>query len=179
MWADTLRAANAVEYEELIQQHRTTNQAVLDAARSLRERQRSPVSTIPVFWAPTVNMLAWRMVERFIARDAAKRCNGSCALICPSNDPQVSKLLQSFNDQLAKRTSHTVKWAHETPASEEETALLRCLNVDGHKITAPWHPEEAVPGRHVSSVIEEATHFSRLRGLPAAPSPYSFWGKEP
>jgi UvrD-like helicase family protein/AAA domain-containing protein len=105
-WLKECKASGA-EHIELSIPHRTNVSSILYTAHCLRENIKASSPTIEKFAAPTVPMLAWKIAQAFLKREL----DGTCAIICPTADPQLDALLDSANNQLAKRgIQRGIRW---------------------------------------------------------------------
>ena len=167
-WVEDLRKKNRIEYEELTKCNRTDVPAILRAARALRDDVRATECTVPVYYGQTPEQLAYRMVERFMGWGGKKPITETCALIALSlDDIQLSKLMNSFKGQLARRTQRQVDWSQETSQEREQKQLFEELG-----ITSPggqWFSKKKLLGTQASCISEDVVRFCRLRGVEEIP----------
>lgn len=168
-WATNLKAEGSLAYEDLTKCHRTENDGVLRAARALRDNIRASNATVPVYYAPNVGPAAMRMVGRFLAWKADKITTGSCALIVLSlDDPLLSKLLSSFDNQLAKKNpTRRVAWSSALPESEQRKQLFAELGINNREDV--WEPRTAAAGHLANTVSRDIRRFAKLRGMASVP----------
>jgi len=167
-WVEDLRKKNRIDYEELTKCNRTDVLALLRAARALRDDVRATECTVPVYYGQTPEQLAYRMVERFMGWGGKKPITETCALIALSlDDIQLSKLMNSFKGQLARRTQRQVDWSQETSQEREQKQLFEELG-----ITSPggqWFAKKKLLGTQASCISEDVVRFCRLRGVEEIP----------
>jgi len=170
-WAGELREQGAVFYEDLAGCRRTNEQAILRAARALRDDVRATNHTVPVYWAPTPPMLAWRIVERFLPWSSQQPIHaGTCALIALSlDDPLLESLLQSFQNQLSRRMPKAqVRWVRQLTEEETVERLLGLLGISaGGAAGNIWKPPHLVNDSHAAAIAREIERFAKLRGIQA------------
>jgi hypothetical protein len=170
-WIEELRQRELVAYENLTKCRRTDDEGILRAARALRDNIRATDQTVPVYWAPTPEMLAWRLVERFLPRRNQIR-SGKCALITLSlEDPLLGKLLGSFQHQLARHyVQREIRWSRHETEDKQRQQLLECLGVcDPRAVGAVWEQDKATTDDRATAVVRQIMSFAKLRGIDPIP----------
>ena len=170
-WARTQEANGAGIIEELTTCHRTPVTGILNAARCLRENTPSTGRTISVVCCPKHGPAAWRIIERLVCCASSDRWTGTCALICPSHDPVLGRVLESCANQLRKKNLGPIRWQVECSAEEEQSRTATSLGLatatpdsDGSWQT-PSGPLDGV----ATNVLNRVQRFARLRGIDAIP----------
>ena len=170
-WARTQEAIGAGIIEELTTCHRTSVTGNLDAARCLRDNTPSTGRTIPVVCCPNHGPAAWKIIERLVCCASSDRWTGTCALICPSHDPVLGRVLESCANQLRKKNLGPIRWQVECSAEEEQSRTATSLGLatatpdsDGSWQT-PSGPLDGV----ATNVLNRVQRFARLRGIDAIP----------
>jgi superfamily I DNA/RNA helicase len=168
-WATKLNAEGSIAYEDLTGCHRTDNDGVLSAARALRDNVKSSSITVPVYHAPNVGPAAMRMVGRFFPWSTNRITTGSSALIVLSlDDPLLTKLLTSFDNQLAKRhPGRKIAWSSSLAEPEQRKQLYADLGISGREDS--WVSQIAPASRLASTVARDVRRFARLRGMTDIP----------
>ena len=168
-WAKELRADQRAEITELIACHRTSNEGILEAARCLRDNIQATETTVPVICCPREEPVAWKIIEKLVFN--TKRWTGTTALICPSHDPFIQKVLNSCNAQLQKRNCRPIHWDVEYSTKEEQDKIRASLGLgenqgetDGQWVQ-PNTPLDPI-GAHV---LARSQRFARLKGLKLIP----------
>lgn len=171
-WAQTLKDQGAISYHDLSGCQRTANQEILNSARALRGNVKVNGPAVPVYYAPTAPVAAWRLVERFLPYGTAKKIKtGTCALIALSvDDPLLKNLLASFHNQLAKKTKRAIHWSCQLAEAHERKQLLAGLGIDAAQTSgAVWAPEQSITGKQASRISRDIVRFSKLRGISPIP----------
>lgn len=170
-WARTQEATGAGTMEELTICHRTSVSDILDAARCLRDNTPSTGRTIPVVCCPKYGQAAWKIIERLVCCASSDRWTGTCALICPSYDPVLGKVLESCVTQLRTKNLTPIRWQVECSAKEEQSLTAVSLGVatatpgsDGG-----WHPPSGALDGVATNILNRVQRFARLRGIDAIP----------
>ena len=170
-WAKTQTANGAGTIEELTKCHRTSVTGILDAARCLRENTAATGRTVPVVCCPQHGPAAWKIIERLVCCSSSDRWTGTCALICPSHDPLLGRVLESCANQLRKRNLTPVRWHVECHAEEEQERVATSLGLtattdeSNGRWEAPSGPIDGI-GTHILNRVQR---FTRLRGIDAIP----------
>ena len=168
-WATNLKAEGSLSHEELTECHRTVDDGILRAARALRDNIQAPNITVPMYCAPSFGPAAMRMVGRFLPWKADKVTTGTCALIVLSlGDPLLSKLLTSFNNQLARRNpTRKIAWSAALPESEQRKQLFAELGMNvKHDL---WNPNIVGSSQLATAVSRDIKRFAKLRGMASIP----------
>jgi hypothetical protein len=171
-WAEARKLDGGIEYVDLTGCRRTENDAILRAARALRDNVKAAASTVPVYFAPNVGPAAYRMVERFLPWANAKVTCGSYAVIVLSlEDPLLTKLIKSFQDQLAKRNPNfKVQWILPLPEKNQLHQLLTELGIDpAAKQELTWDPHRTKGTSQATRVARRVVEFAKLRGIAPIP----------
>jgi hypothetical protein len=170
-WARMQTATGAATIEELTTCHRTSVTGILDAARCLRDNTPPTGRTISVVCCPNHGPAAWKLIERLVSCAPSDRWTGTCALICPSHDPVLGKVLESCANQLRKKNLVPIRWQVECSAQEEQRRTATSLGLataspdsDGSWQTPPG-PLDGV----ATNVLNRVQRFARLRGIDAIP----------
>jgi hypothetical protein len=163
-WLETLRTRGA-EHIDLSTPRRTRVGTILHTADCLRQNTQASAPTIDKFVAPSVAMLAWKVVQAFLKNELV----GSCAVICPTTDPQVDKLLASVNSQLAKKGfAKGIRWRRIQSSDHEKKSLLAELGISGGPdAEIIWKQNESdvlVLGPRASSIHGKVVRFGKLTG---------------
>jgi superfamily I DNA/RNA helicase len=82
-------------------------------------------------------------------------------------DPQLTNLVKSFQDQLARRIPDlTVEWVLPLTEEEQLQELLKKLGVDSTtEPESPWAPGGTIGGNQATRVSRGVVEFARLRGI--------------
>jgi len=112
-WISSLDRNESVEHEELNTCHRTSDSSILDAAKCLREDIISNEVTVPVYYHKAEGPLAFKMIDSLIFGWYTTRWTGTTAMICPSHDPIIDKVIKSGNGQLKKKGRQPIRWYFE------------------------------------------------------------------
>jgi superfamily I DNA/RNA helicase len=168
-WVKEVQTDQRAEITELTACHRTANQGILEAARCLRGNIQATQATVPVICCPREEPVAWKIIEKLVFN--TKRWTGTTALICPSHDPFIQKVLNSCNAQLQKRNCKSIHWDVEYSTKEEQDKIRVCLGLgekqgetDGQWVQ-PNTPLDPI-GAHV---VTRSQRFARLKGLKLIP----------
>lgn len=170
-WARTLEATGSGTIKELTTCHRTSVSGILDAARCLRDNIPSSGRTIPIVCCPNYGPAAWKMMERLVCCAPSDRWTGTCALICPSHDQMVGKVLESCANQLRKKNLAPIWWDVERSAEEEQYRTADSLGVATATpdSDSSWQ-KPSTPLDGISAyVVDRVQRFARLRGIDAIP----------
>jgi UvrD-like helicase C-terminal domain len=147
---------------ELTTIHRTSNQGILGAARAVRENTPATDATIPLYCWSGEGQAAWRVVQKLVY----ERWLGSAALICPSHDACISKILDSCNNQLAKKGLPPIRWIADRSLEAEQAAMRPIIESIAKQQTynaTRKSGQGADPLR--SQIARRAFRFARLKGL--------------
>lgn len=168
-WAKELRTDQRVEITELTACHRTSNQRFLDAARCLRDNIQMTETTVPVICCPREEPVAWKIIEKLVFN--TKRWTGTTALICPSHDPFIQKVLNSCNAQLQKKNCMPIHWDVEYTSEKEQERIRTNLGLADKigKTDAQWVMPEISLDPISTHVVARTQRFARLKGLKAIP----------
>lgn len=170
-WARTQAANGAGTIEELTTCHRTSVTGILDAARCLRENTPSTGQTIPVVCCPNHGPAAWKIIERLVCCASSDRWTGTCALICPSHDPVLRKVLDCCTNQLLKKNLAPIRWHTEWSAEDEQgrTATSLGLATATPDSDGSWQPPSGPIDGVAAHTLNRVQRFARLRGIDAIP----------
>lgn len=125
VWLESCKS-NGATHIELSKQHRTNISNILHTAHCLRQNVPASSATIDKYVAPTVPMLAWKVVQAFLNKELV----GTCAIICPTADPQLEALLTSINNQLAKKgVTRGIRWTRIQSSDQEKKSLCTELGI--------------------------------------------------
>jgi len=167
-WLQTKESEGNIQCTQMTMCHRTSVQNILEAARCLRENTRSTGETIPVIWCPNHGPAAFKIIEALIYNSGDWQ--GSTALICPSHDDFLQKVLDSCDSQLRKRNHRPISWFHEYAVREERKKVYECLGIGNQ---ASSNREWTAPTGNLTPIAAQAVtrtqRFSRLRGIREIP----------
>lgn len=168
-WAKIQEANGAGTVEKLTTCHRTSVTGILDAARCLRENTAATGRTVPVICCPKHGPAAWKIIERLVCCAPTARWTGTCALICPSHDPFLQKVLDSCTSQLQGRNCAPLRWHEEHSAQEEQdrTATSLGLTTATRDSNSSWQPPAGGLDGVGTHVLNRVQRFARLRGIDA------------
>ncbi len=156
-WAKRNITSVAEQITQLNTVHRTSNPRIMAAARALRSNVPAASRTVPVYSLASAALIAWRIIERMVF--GRPRWHGATALICPSHDPLVDKVLASCDSQLRKRNCSPLEWDVRCSAEENAKAILPGSSV------ARWGQPGIEAAR--DQVLARAARFARLKGITA------------
>ncbi len=168
-WARTQAANGEGTIEELTTCHRTLETCILDAARRLRDNTVSTGRTIPVVCCPGHGPAAWKIIDRLVCCGSSDRWRGTCALICPSHDPVLAKVLESCTNQLLRKNLGPIRWHMECPAEceQDRTAASLGLTTTTHDSDGGWQTPAGPLDGVATHVLNRIQRFARLRGIDA------------
>jgi superfamily I DNA/RNA helicase len=161
-WILGLEQDGRAVVEDLTTPRRTNNQALLVAARCLRDNRSSSVTTVPVICCPS-SPLAASWIIRNIAMPPF-RWKGACAIISPTLDSFVRKTLESCNSQLVKKNLTAIHFHAETSQENEIKALSEAVGIST-SASKDWAPQDAAASPLGQHVIDRVRHYCRLRGI--------------
>jgi len=163
-WLQTKEGEGNTQCTQLITCHRTSVQNILEAARCLRENIRATGETIPVICCPNHGPAAFKIIEALIYNSGDWQ--GSTALICPSHDDFLQKVLDSCDSQLKKKNFKPISWFHECAAREERKNLHNCLGLGSQdSCNKGWTAPTGNLAPFATQVVTRTQRFSRLRGI--------------
>ncbi len=167
-WAKALQGDNGAHVTELTACHRTSVHGILEAARSLRNNTQANRTTVPVICCPKEGPVAWKIIEKLVFDHT--HWSGTTALICPSHDSFVQKVLNSCDTQLRKRNLLPVRWDVEYTTEHEREKIRASLGLRHHEGGGnQW----TVPSRALDSiaahVVARSRYFARLKGMREIP----------
>jgi len=165
-WVLELEHDGRAFVEDLKTPRRTTNHALLEAARCLRDNRASNTVTVPVICCPSSPPAAWWVISQIAIPPF--RWKGNCALISPTLDSFVNKTLESCNSQLAKRNLPAIHFHAETSQEHEIELLTQALGISGG-VSKDWIPPNALNSPMGQHVIDRVQHYCRLRGIKSIP----------
>lgn len=167
-WLQTTENGTIPQYTQLTAYHRTSVQNILDAARCLRDNIRANGETIPVFCCPNHGPAAFKIIEALVYNSS--NWQGSTALICPSHDDFLHKVLASCESQLQKKNLLPISWFHECAVHEERKRLHNCLGIGKQdSCTNIWTAPSGNIEPVTAEVVARTQRFSRLRGIQNIP----------
>jgi hypothetical protein len=164
-WTKELTKNGTLDVTELTKCHRTSIKGILEAARCLRQNVKSSVPTVPVYTCPNPGPAAWKMIESLILN--TNRWTGPTALICPSNDPFIRKVLMSCDAQLRKRQCLPIQWHVECSIEEEQKQIRQNLGLI--KNTANWVAPSSDLDPVETHIAANSHRFARLKGMTHIP----------
>ncbi len=163
-WLQSTRDRAFKQCTHLTTCHRTSVQKIIRAARCLRENIRADGETIPVFCCPNHGPAAFKLIEMLVYN--ARNWQGSTAVICPSHDPFLRKVLASCDIQLQKKNLQPISWFHECAAREERNELHNCLGLANQdSCNNGWTAPTGNLAPTAAQVVARTQRFSRLRGI--------------
>jgi hypothetical protein len=165
-WALELERDGRAIVEDLTIPRRTTNPALLKAARCLRDNRASNAVTIPVVCCPNAGPAAWWIISKLGLPQYMWK--GNCALISPTLDSFVTKTLESFNNQLVKRNLAPIHFHAETSQEYELELLTDSLGISTGG-SESWTPPSGLNSPMGVHVIDNIRHYCRLRGINPIP----------
>jgi hypothetical protein len=170
-WVEQLQAKGEATIEELTFFHRTSSKLILNTARCLRENIHSADPKIPIFCCPNHGVAAWKIIERLVLTSRADRWAGACALICPSHDPFLQKVIASCDDQLKKKNHSPIRWTEELTGEEERVRILTTLGITEESCgsNTEWCVPSGELDRLGMCIVDRAKRFCKLRGLKTIP----------
>ncbi len=167
-WAEAKLVCGEVTIARLDMIHRTSVDAILAAARCLRENERSSEKTVPLICCPKAGVIAWKIIESAVFRRGRDLRRATTALISPSRDSMLDKILVSCAKQLSKRNCQPIRWHVETAREDESQGIATRLGLssdNGRDSNSEW----TIPTTHLDPsdehVVEQITRRSRLRGI--------------
>jgi superfamily I DNA/RNA helicase len=146
--------------------HRTSVQNLLHAARNLRDNTRTTDGTIPVFSCPNHGPAAFKIIEALVYK--ARDWRGTTAIISPSYDQFLRKVLASCDSQLQRKNYRPISWHHECAIREERKQLHECLGLtmeNSYSCRKGWIAPTENLNPVASQVIDRAQRFSHLKGI--------------
>jgi hypothetical protein len=148
--------------------HRTSVRNILAAAQCLRNNHAADAETIPVFYCQGHGIAAFKIMEALVFN--ARSWRGSTAIICPSHDDFLQKVLNSLDNQLRKKNLKPFIWSHECAIHKEQKDLYRCLGLTGNDTCSKdW----AIPAGNLTPIADQIVartkRYSRLKGLQEIP----------
>ena len=170
-WAQTQAVDGEVTIEKLTTCHRTSVAGILEAAHCLRENTAATERTVPVVCCPQHGPVAWKIIERLVCCPSSNRWTGTCALICPSHDPVLGKVLASCTNQLQKKNLAPIRWLEEHSAEEAQghTAASLGLTTASRDSDNAWLVPSGPLDGIGSHVVTRVQRFARLRGINTIP----------
>ena len=168
-WVRELERDGMAEITELVTCHRTSVQGVLAAARCLRDQTQSNRVTVPVVCCPKEGPAAWKIIERLVLSISPWR--GRTALICPSHDPFIQKVLDSCSNQLRKRNLTPIQWHIEGSVEGEQEQIRTSLGlINSSSTTSSYWTAPTIALEPIeSNVVARSQRFARLRGMDNIP----------
>ncbi len=170
-WVEHLQAKGEATIEELTIFHRTSSKLILNTARCLRESIHSIDPKIPIFCCPNHGVAAWKIIERLVLTSPAERWKGTCALICPSHDPFLQKVIASGENQLVRKNHSPIRWTEELTGEEQRVRILTTLGI-GEESCGPnteWCDPPGELDQLGTCIVDRAKRFCKLRGLKTIP----------
>lgn len=170
-WAMIQAGNGAAIIEELTVFHRTSVMDIIEAARCLRENESATRRTVPVVCCPKHQVAAWKIIDHLVLGWYSPRWTGTCALICPSHDTMLKKVLESCTNQLQKRNRIPIRWDRESSTEEEQdrTTASLGLTASTHDSDSIWNlPDGPIDGIG-THVLDRVRRFARLRGFDTIP----------
>lgn len=162
-WVSEGRQNGRIEHEELTEPRRTSDAGILEAARALRQNSVATGANIPKYWAPTVPLLAWKIVEKVLSKPPK---NVSVALIVPSMRG-VDSVIQAVNNQLEKKLKRkgSLRWIMISSAEQERKDTYEELGI-GIDPIREWIPCADTDLSGIGSQIQSRTvRLAKLRGI--------------
>lgn len=147
--------------------HRTSNQAILEAAQCLRDNAPASSTTVPVICCPNHGPAAFKIMDALVFKHAT--WNGSTALICPSHDDFLDSVLTSLDAQLARKSFRPMSWFREASSSEVHKRLCDSLGVSDANPQNAWSAPSGALDPAAAQVVSRSKRFSKLKGMSAIP----------
>lgn len=171
-WVKTQAANGAATIEKLTTCHRTSVADNLEAAQCLRENIRATKHTVPVVCCPKHQMAAWKIIDHLVLGWYWSRWTGTCALISPSHDSFLQKVLDSCTNQLQKKNRTPIRW-HEEHSIEEAQARIASslgLAIITSGSDSSWHTPTGPLKGIGAHVVVRLMRTARLRGITDIPN---------
>lgn len=169
-WVEQEKLAGRAEVVVLDAQHRAESDVLIQAARRLRENENFFLPSVPIFMCPKAELVAWKIL--FYTTYARPSWRGTTAIICPSHDVQLSKVLASLQRQREKRGLPRDSWVVEIGGKYEQSALKERLGLKKAcgDYAETWSSNGAIIGETEKNVIARAERLARLCGIGRVPS---------
>jgi superfamily I DNA/RNA helicase len=166
-WLNSMVAIGKARIERLSFNHRTAEGSILEAARCLREGEKSEGKTILTYCCPSEHLAGWKIADALILGFYTGRWSGDCAVICPSHDPFINKALGSCNAQLVKKQRSPITWHEERAREKEVDRIASSLSVEDLKVK--YEDGDGHSPRIGHQIAMSIERFARLRGLREIP----------
>lgn len=168
-WARAQAANGAGTIEERTDFHRTSDVGILAAARCLRENTPATGQTVPLVSCPTHSLAAWKIIYHLEFGWYSPRWKGTCAVICPSHDSLLQKVLDSTKSQLVKKNRAPIRWHVESSQKKERDSAAANLGLtsatrDSDRI---WQRPSGSLDAFSALILTRSQRYARLRGLDA------------
>jgi hypothetical protein len=164
-WIRSLQASNQADIRDLPKCERTTAEGILKAAQCLRHELKSDQVTIPVLCCPNEGPAAWKIIDALVFGYYSARWSGTTALICPSNDPFIEKVLRSCTRQLKNKDRDPIKWHIELATDEEQRRIRAKLGLAEETSNDDWEPPANSLGPIETEIVARSERFAHLKGL--------------
>jgi len=166
-WAKDLRIDQCAEIAELTVCRRTSAHGILEAARCLRDNIQATARTVPVVCCPREAPAAWKIIDSLVFNK--NRWIGTTALICPSHDPFIQKVLNSCDAQLQKKNCKPIQWNVEYTSDNEQKRIRTGLGITDEtgKDNDEWVLPQSMLDPISAHVVNRLQRFVRLKGLKA------------
>jgi superfamily I DNA/RNA helicase len=162
-WIESLVSESKARIETLQCCHRTSNNAILYAAKCLRENRKSKDKTVSVISCPKPAMAAWKVTDALLFRFYTKNWDGNCAIISPSRDDYVTNVIDSCATQAQKRNRQPLKFQTEIAPDQHVKLVLKDIGFEEKRTQCIYSCDTSNPtGQQVIECVREQM---RLRGL--------------
>lgn len=146
--------------------YRTAEHPLLEAARRLREDDSESEATIPVICCPNNGPAAWHILKRLIMCEPDLRWTGTSAIITPSHDPFVTKVLSSCDNQLRKKSLNPIMWHVDCSIDDEQQQIRKNLQSLKRVLNSSFDLNAITESDSISRhVLQQALRFAKLRGI--------------
>lgn len=166
-WARSQADSGAGTIEELTEFHRTSNPEILAAARCLRENTPATGKTIPVVSCPRHQAAAWKIIDHLVLGWYSPRWEGTCAVICPSQDSFLQRVLDSCTTQLEKRNRSPIRWHVECSEGQERDRASASLGLTKltSNLDSSWRRPSRLLDEAGTHILTRVQRFAHLRGI--------------
>jgi len=163
-WVKALEERAIAIVEELTLCHRTSKQEILEAARCLRNGERSNNKTVSVVSCPNPKMAAWKIVDALLLKFYMKDWDGSCAIIFPSNDNYIKDVMDSCSAYAQNYNRPPLTFFKEMSQDQHVQLVLKDIGFEEKRAQCIYSCDTLNPtGQQVIECVREQV---KLRGLP-------------
>jgi superfamily I DNA/RNA helicase len=163
-WVKTLEERAIAVVEELTFCHRTSKPEILEAARCLRNGEQSNKRTVSVVSCPNPKMAAWKIVDALLLKFYMKDWDGACAIIFPSNDNYIKKVMDSCSAYAQGYNRPPLTYHKEMSQDQHVQLVLKDIGFEEKRAQCIYSCDTSNPtGQQVIECVREQV---KLRGLP-------------